>query len=142
MVPAVFIGVRSGAFRQWSARENTMSRESGKIGEDVAVKFLRRHGYEIIDRNYRGSRYEVDIVAREGGVLSFIEVKTRAPGKSLSGAESINREKQRRIAQAAQHYLLTHPQERSSVCRFDVVLLEAVAGKKPVAKELLKNAFQ
>ena len=95
-----------------------MSRESGKIGEDVAVKFLRRRGYKIIERNYRGSRYEVDIVAREGEVLSFIEVKTRAPGKSLSGAESINREKQRRIAQAAQHYLLTHPQEQSSVCRF------------------------
>ena len=104
-----------------------MSRESGKIGEDVAVKFLRRRGYKIIERNYRGSRYEVDIVAREGGVLSFIEVKTRAPGKSLSGAEAINREKQRRIAQAAQHYvvlLMTHPQEQSfgnleSVCRFE-----------------------
>ena len=119
-----------------------MSRESGKIGEDVAVKFLRRRGYEIIERNYRGSRYEVDIIAREGGVLSFVEVKTRAPGKSLSGAEAINREKQRRIAQAAQHYLLTHPEERSSVCRFDVVLLEAEAGKKPKAKELIRNAFQ
>ena len=119
-----------------------MSRESGKIGEDVAVKFLRRHGYEIIERNYLGSRYEVDIVAREGGVLSFVEVKTRATGKSLSGAESINREKQRRIAQAAQHYLMTHPQEQSSVCRFDVVLLEAEAGKKPKAKELIRNAFQ
>ncbi len=119
-----------------------MSRESGKIGEDAAVKFLRRRGYEIIERNYRGARYEVDIIAREGGVLSFIEVKTRAPGKSLSGAEAVGREKQRRIAQAAQHYLLTHPREQSSVCRFDVVLLEAEAGKKPKAKELLKNAFQ
>ena len=119
-----------------------MSRESGKIGEDVAVKFLRRRGYKIIERNYRGSRYEVDIVAREGEVLAFIEVKTRAPGKSLSGAESINREKQRRIAQAAQHYLMTHPQEQSSVCRFDVVLLEAETGKKPKAKELIRNAFQ
>ena len=119
-----------------------MSRESGKIGEDAAVRFLRRQGYEIIERNYRGTRYEVDIIAREGGVLSFIEVKTRAPGKSLSGAESVGREKQRRIAQAAQHYLMTHPEERSSVCRFDVVLLEADAGRKPKAKELLKNAFQ
>ena len=119
-----------------------MSRESGKIGEDVAVKYLRRRGYEIIERNYRGPRYEVDIIAREGGVLTFIEVKTRAPGRSLSGAESVNREKQRRIAQAAQHYLLTHPEERSSVCRFDVVLLEAVAGKTPEAKELFRNAFQ
>ena len=119
-----------------------MSRESGKIGEDAAVKFLRRRGYEIIERNYRGARYEVDIIAREGGVLSFIEVKTRAPGRSSSGAEAVGREKQRRIAQAAQHYLLTHPREQSSVCRFDVVLLEAEAGKKPKAKELLKNAFQ
>ena len=119
-----------------------MSRESGKSGEDAAVKFLRRHGYEIIERNYHGSRYEVDIIAREGGVLSFIEVKTRAPGKFLSGAEAVNHEKQRRIAQAAQHYLMTHPQEHSSVCRFDVVLLEAAAGKRPKAKALLRNAFQ
>lgn len=119
-----------------------MSRESGKIGEDAAVKFLRRHGFEIIERNYRGTRYEVDIVAREGGVLSFIEVKTRAPGKSLSGAESVGREKQRRIAQAAQHYLMTHPEEQSSICRFDVVLLEAEAGRKPKAKELIRDAFQ
>ncbi len=142
MVHAAFTGGLSGACRPWSEREDAMSRESGKIGEDVAVKFLRRRGYEIIERNYRGSRYEVDIIAREGGVLSFVEVKTRAPGKSLSGAESINREKQRRIAQAAQHYLMTHPQEQSSVCRFDVVLIEAEAGKKPKAKELIRNAFQ
>ena len=142
MVHAAFIGALSGECLRWSGREDAMSRESGKIGEDVAVKFLRRRGYKIIERNYRGSRYEVDIVAREGGVLSFIEVKTRAPGKSLSGAEAINREKQRRIAQAAQHYLMTHPQEQSSVCRFDVVLLEAEAGKKPKAKELIRNAFQ
>ena len=119
-----------------------MSRKSGKIGEDAAVNFLRRRGFEIIERNYRGSRYEVDIVAREGGVLSFIEVKTRAPGRSLSGAEAVGREKQRRIAQAAQHYLMTHPEERSSICRFDVVLLEAEAGKKPIAKELIRDAFQ
>lgn len=119
-----------------------MSRESGKIGEDAAVRFLRGRGYEIVERNYRGARYEVDIIAREGGVLSFIEVKTRAPGRSSSGAESVGREKQRRIAQAAQHYLMTHPEEQSSICRFDVVLLEAEAGRKPKAKELIRNAFQ
>ena len=142
MAPAASTGARSGACLPWREREDAVSRESGKIGEDAAVKFLRRQGFEIIERNYRGSRYEVDIIAREGGVLSFIEVKTRAPGRSLSGAEAVGREKQRRIAQAAQHYLMTHPEERSSVCRFDVVLLEAGAGREPKAKELIRDAFQ
>ena len=119
-----------------------MSRSGGELGENAAVKFLRRCGYKIIERNYRGSRYEVDIIAREGEVLSFIEVKTRAAGKSQSGAEAVNREKQRRIAQAAQHYLMTHPEEQSSVCRFDVVLLETKEGERPKAKELLRDAFQ
>ncbi len=118
-----------------------MSQAGGKRGEDAAVRFLRRRGYEIVERNYRGSRYEVDIIAREGEVLSFVEVKTRAAGKSWSGAEAVNREKQRRIAQAAQHYLMAHPHERACACRFDVVLLEVEAGKRPRAKRLLRNAF-
>ncbi len=119
-----------------------MSRASGKLGEDAAVKFLRRRGYEILERNYRGARYEVDIIARDGEILSFIEVKTRSTGQSPSGAEAVNWEKQRRITQAAQHYLIAHPQELNSACRFDVVLLEAEAGEGPKVKKLLCDAFQ
>lgn len=142
MVPAAFIVELSGACRRRPEGEGAVSRAGGESGEDAAVKFLRRRGYEIVERNYRGSRYEVDIIAREGEILAFVEVKTRAAGKSRSGAEAVNQRKRRRIAQAAQHYLMTHPEAQSFVCRFDVVLLEAEAGKKPKAGELLRDAFR
>ncbi len=119
-----------------------MSRERGRIGEDAAVGFLRRSGYRIIERNYRGARYEVDVIAREGEVLAFIEVKMRAPGRAPEGALAVGREKQRRIVRAAEHYLMTHPGEQARLCRFDVVLLEAEAGKRPKARELLRDAFR
>jgi len=119
-----------------------VSRAEGERGEEAAVRFLRRRGYEILERNYRGARYEVDVVAREGEVLAFVEVKARAAGRSQSGAEAVDWRKQRRIEQAARHYLMTHPEARDRVCRFDVVLLEAEAGKKPKAKELLRDAFR
>lgn len=104
--------------------------------------YLRRSGYRILERNYRGPRYEVDVIARDGDIVVFIEVKTRQLGDVESGAMSIGAEKRRRIAQAAEHYLLTHPEARQARCRFDAVLLEAAPGGGPRVVELMKDAFR
>ncbi|MEK6709554.1 MAG: YraN family protein, partial [Nitrospinota bacterium] len=60
------------------------SKRIGARGEEAACRHLERNGYRILARNYRGPRYEVDIVAEEKGVLAFVEVKTRRPGGEVS----------------------------------------------------------
>jgi len=119
-----------------------LSRAEGGRGEEAACKLLRRSGYRILERNYRGPRYEVDIIAQEGAVLAFVEVKTRMPGEEESGLLAVGHEKRRRIGRAAEHYLLTHPEAREAPCRFDVVLVEATPGGRPRAKQLMRDAFR
>lgn len=119
-----------------------MSLERGLKGEEAACKLLRRSGYKIIERNYRGPRYEVDIIAREGDVIAFVEVKTRPPGGASEGAEAIGPRKQHRIARAAEHYLMTHPGAQEAFCRFDVVLIEAEAGKEAGGGRLIRDAYR
>ncbi|MEE9276717.1 MAG: YraN family protein [bacterium] len=119
-----------------------MPHPGGKGGEEAACRFLRRKGYRILERNYRGPRYEVDIVALEGEILAFVEVKTRREGRAEEGAESVDSRKQARIVRAASHYLLTHPDERERTCRFDVALVEAPEGGRPKVKRLLRDAFR
>ena len=118
-----------------------MSVERGRQGEDAACKLLRCSGYKILERNYRGPRYEVDIIAREGNVIVFVEVKTRAAGAEEDGAYAIGIWKQRRIAKAAEHYLMTHPEAQDAVCRFDAVLVEAAPGRAPKGGRLIRDAF-
>lgn len=78
------------------------------IGENLAVEYLRKKGYKIIDRNFRKRYGEIDIIALSGDTLVFIEVKTR---KSLSYGmplESITSRKLREITNTAEYYILTH----------------------------------
>jgi len=119
-----------------------LARTSGPRGEDAACRFLRRQGYRILERNYRGPRYEVDVIAQEGEILAFVEVKTRKEGGEGEAAEAIGPRKRARIARAAEHYLLTHSEARERYCRFDVVLVEAVPGRTPRARLLLRDAFR
>ncbi len=119
-----------------------MARADGKSGEEAACKMIRRNGYRILERNYRGPRYEVDIIAREGDVLAFVEVKTRATDVEESGAYAIGPQKQGRIARAAEHYLMTHPEAQGDVCRFDVVLVEMKDAGRPRVQKLIRDAFR
>ncbi|MDA1001157.1 MAG: YraN family protein [bacterium] len=117
-------------------------RRSGGEGEDAACLHLRKNGFRILMRNYRGPRYEVDIIAREGEVLSFLEVKSRAAGKTEGGIWAVGPEKQRRIIRAAEHFLLSHPEEREAKCRFDVVIVAVPEGGKPKVETLIRDAFR
>jgi putative endonuclease len=107
----------------------------GRDGEDLAALHLAREGYVVVGRNVRTRGGELDIVARDGDVLCFIEVRRRK--KSADALVSVNGKKQHRVARAAQAYLAVHHPVSPPVCRFDVVI---VGDDDRV--DVLKNAFE
>ncbi len=110
----------------------------GQRGEDLAVDALREAGYEILDRNFRTPIGEIDVIAREGGALCFIEVKWRRDASMGHPAEAVTREKQRRLARTAEWYLARH-RLFGSVARFDVVAI--LEGEGAPRVEILRDAF-
>jgi len=110
----------------------------GKSGEDLACLELERRGYEIVARRYRGRGGELDIVARDGPVLVFVEVKTRAGRTFGAAAEAVTLTKQRRITALANQYLMRH-HVSDCRCRFDVVAIHLHAGAATI--EVIQNAF-
>jgi len=95
----------------------------GQAGEAVAARFLEARGYRIVARNVRAARVEMDIVARRGPLLVFVEVKSRASLRAGSAAEAVDARKQRRLRRGAQAWLATRPVEARGTrrTRFDVV---------------------
>ena len=96
----------------------------GKRGEDIAVAHLTRGGYRILDRNWRCARGEIDIVAREGGDLVFIEVKTRSSLAYGHPLESITLVKLARLRGLALAWCQAHPSV-SGALRIDAVAVLA-----------------
>ena len=110
----------------------------GKSGEDLAVQELRRRGYEIVARRWRRRRGEIDIVARDGKTLVFVEVKARDGDAFGDGAEAVTALKRRRIVALATEYLACH-RLVDCPCRFDVVSIRIEGGRPDV--ELFQHAF-
>jgi putative endonuclease len=101
----------------------------GRKGEDLAHRYLLYAGYRVVARNYRpGQDSEIDIVARDGDKLVFVEVKTRVSADFGSPDRAIDREKQRHILRAARSFV-TRSGDSWSAVRFDVVAI--VFGKAP-----------
>jgi putative endonuclease len=101
--------------------ERVAAFRTGLSAESRAAAYLIAKGYRIVARRFRSPVGEIDIVARRGGVLVFVEVKARA---TLDDAAlSILPRQQRRIAEAAGAWLVAHPEDAESAMRFDVVLL-------------------
>ena len=98
------------------------TRELGRTGEDIACEQLRKKGYEIVERGFRLFRGEIDVIARDGGTLVFVEVKTRADESHGRPEESVTPGKQRQIRRIAQGYLLKNSLGEGA-CRFDVVAI-------------------
>ena len=92
----------------------------GKAGEDRAVALLRATGFVIVERNYRCPLGEIDVVARDGDLLVFVEIRTRSRADLGSALETVSVAKQRRIAQVAEHYLVTR-KPKAAGFRFDVI---------------------
>ena len=110
----------------------------GKMGEDLAVTHLRAMKYQILERNYRCSLGEMDIVAREKGSLVFVEVKTRATKDFGGPAAAVHERKQRQLSRIALLYL-NQKKIRDVPARFDVVAVDLSASKARI--EVIQNAF-
>lgn len=116
------------------------ARNLGAFGEDRAARFLRRKGYRIIERNYRCRMGEIDLIARRGDILAFVEVKLRRDDSFAEAREFVTAAKQRRILAAASLYLSSCGEDLQP--RFDVIEIYAPAGKRgPVTINHLENAF-
>jgi len=96
------------------------NKELGQIGEDLAVEYLRANEYVILDRNWRSSLSELDIVARHNRTLVFCEVKTRRSENFGLPAEAVTAAKREHLRNGALAWLAAH-QIRYSGMRFDVV---------------------
>ena len=100
----------------------TTTIEAGNAAEAKAVQLLVGKGYRIVERNFRCNSGELDVVARDGDVLVFVEVRSRADDSHGHAAETVDRRKQRQVARVAMHYIgLRDPVFVRS--RFDVVAI-------------------
>lgn len=112
----------------------------GREAESLACDYLQRRGLSLLQRNYRSRHGEIDLIMHGKDSLVFVEVRYRRQAHFGSGAESVDRRKQSRIAACAQHYLQRHPQAAARPCRFDVVAISG-AGTGTPAIEWIQNAF-
>jgi len=96
----------------------------GKLFEEKAERLLQCHGLSILERNYSARTGEIDIIATEGDVLVFVEVRARSHQRFGGAANSVDKRKQKRIILTAQHYLQRHSQVKNRCCRFDVITFE------------------
>ncbi len=115
------------------------SQTLGVLGEELACHFLRAQGYQVFLKNFTCSLGEIDLIAKEGGVLAFVEVKTRRHEGMGHPAEAVTRFKRRQIVNTASWYLKRYGL-RDLPCRFDVVSVLLPAGQEPRI-ELIRDAF-
>ncbi|NQX90266.1 MAG: YraN family protein [Halioglobus sp.] len=99
-------------------------RSLGNAFEDRAARLLKTKGLALLARNFRGKPGEIDIIAREGNQLVFVEVRFRSHYRFAGAAASINTQKQQRIIRTAQLFLQQHPRFATMPCRFDVIAFE------------------
>jgi putative endonuclease len=95
----------------------------GRLGEEAAARHLAARGYQIVARNVRADRVEIDLIARCGSTLAFVEVKTRRGGRHGLAAEAVDPRKQRRLRHGAIAWLAARPEAARGAQRhrFDVV---------------------
>ncbi len=114
------------------------TRERGREAEDRAAAWLERRGYVILDRNHATRRGEVDLVCRDGGVLCFVEVRSRAGEAHGEPEETVDRRKALRVVAAATDWARRHGALDEDI-RFDVVAVTGTADS--VAFRLHQGAF-
>lgn len=112
--------------------------ELGKKGEIVAANHLHKNGYKIINKNYRCTLGEIDLIAERDNTIIFIEVKTRRSFNYGFPEESVTARKQDKIRKVASYFLKVHGIFDMD-CRFDVVTV--FVSKNDYSIEVIKNAF-
>ena len=117
-----------------------MSRAEGQWGEALAAEYLRAHGYRLAAYSYQCRFGEIDLIAWDGEVLCFVEVKMRTNMDMALPREYVTAKKQARLRKAALCYLAQYGYD--CPCRFDVAEVCAEHGRENVRIEYLQDAFQ
>ncbi len=117
----------------------TRSQQFGEKGESIAVNCLKKQGYRIIELNYRTKLGEIDIIAKQGGSLVFIEVKARKSSRFGRPELAVTPKKQRKISMVALYYLKSTKQSNAKA-RFDVVAINSTDDGPNI--KIIKNAFE
>ncbi len=112
----------------------------GRLGEDAAVALLRRAGYRILEQNVRCGRVELDLIARDGPTLVFVEVKARWSDDYGAPQDAVTPSKRRNLIRAATQYLRERGLE-GEPWRIDVLALRLV-GSRVVQSELFRDAVE
>jgi putative endonuclease len=132
------VGKRTRSVEDRESKEAQTRQRVGQRGESLAVNHLRGKGYKILERNFKSPIGEIDIIAREGRTIVFVEVKARSSDDFGAAKWAVDERKQRKLSLLALDYL-----KRKSLldqsARFDVVAIDGVSGQETI--ELIRNAF-
>jgi conserved hypothetical protein TIGR00252 len=120
--------------------ETPHTRSKGAQGELLAIKFLKKKGYTILQRNYRRRNGEIDVICYDRGTIVFVEVKTRHSDTYGPPELSVTEAKRRQIVKVASHYVANKKIEGIDL-RFDVVSIFYPPDKKQPTITLFSNAF-
>jgi len=109
----------------------------GKAAENLACDYLQARGLQLLHRNYRSKRGEIDLILQDTGSLVFVEVRYRRQTGFGSAAESVDWRKQSKLIACARHYMQAHPDTARQPCRFDVISVNGSTDNI----EWIQNAF-
>jgi putative endonuclease len=112
----------------------------GQLAEDLAERYLTALGFDIRHRNYRCKQGEIDLIARQGQSLHFIEVKGRWTNRMGRPLEQVTRWKMRQVARAAQHFLLNQSGLKGYRLYFSVIGVDAAC--EPIKIDWVPDAFE
>lgn len=117
------------------------NKELGVLGERIAENYLIQMGYDILEKNFKSNRGEIDIIAKDNDVICFVEVKTRTGNMYGTPSESVDIKKMAKISHMAITYLYKK-KLRNRPCRFDVVEIWLDKDTEEVRRiNLIKDAF-
>ena len=112
----------------------------GSRGEDLAVQYLKKRGFKVIERNYHCQWGEIDLIAREKNTLVFIEIKARSSSEYGLPQEAVDRFKQKKLIAVSRYYLAERHLTEDIPALFDVVAIHLTPSGPDI--ELIKDAFQ
>ncbi|MBC7259558.1 MAG: YraN family protein [Chloroflexi bacterium] len=119
---------------------STARQRLGAFGEEVATRRLRELGYRVVERNYRCAAGEIDVVAMDGEVMAFVEVRTRRGDRMGTPEESVGPRKQRKMIEVAQTYVAERGY--TGAWRLDVVAVALDERGRVVRCEVIPNAVE
>ena len=119
-----------------------MDNRTGKIGENYTAALLEQRGWQVLERNYHSRYGEIDIIARDGQYIVFVEVKTRRSTGLDHPLAAVTKAKQQKLTKTALLYLAEHPEMQQLDCRFDVAGLTTDSRGNMLRMDYIENAFE